>query len=781
MAMDMSSVSDRLGKGERVRVVLLDFSDPMHTIVHIAAMEDAFNLFSANMVTHYNNQPPTPYQPVVGEMVVGRFSMDSCWYRAEVLEVFCELKEAFLSYVDFGNKEQLPFTEIRALEEEFATTPIHGVCCALGGISASVGGQWQEEQLTVFVSCMARYLQQEGDMPTCTLLVDSVRDGKVWMDIVGEDLHSSLCQDLLPVLEGASSPTPVHTPDDAVPAQATVPVPDEKPAPRQPSPMAASSSSPVQLERVSLSVGEYLEVGIQDIESCHKFFVNGKKGEEDLTLLRERLTALCEGEEPGRPPLCQSVYAGDLVLVNFTLDDQWYRGQVERVSDDGTTCTVFFLDYGNKEEKSVASLRITPPQFLKLPAQAIRCCLAGVPCPAPKDVESRFFNLCLQTEAMVKVVEREGDSHTVDIIADNTSVITVLGLLSPTPPSQSVDVEDSLEKLPSPTQCPLLEGSYDDDSPPKALSPCPPSLEDVESQGMPSSPQPGEEAEGSVQGSPQGASTHPPQAASPHPSQGEGASPLPPQAASPYPPPVTEDRCEEPALTWDCLPVVGQEDGSVVDTLMTHMVSPANFFASHLSHYAAQYETGGLVAQLQEVNVTASALDCLPAVGELLCGLFEDEWYRCKVLDIVDQQVHVVFFDFGNEALLELSSLHPLSRQLCTDFPLATFRCCLDGVSPASGEGWDEDSVQEAHELMENRKLRLEVKGVTGEGVHRVKVAIMSLQGDTEPTEDLAQLLIQSGKAKSSTDPLKELDPQKEELQRKVAELQAKLAAMDSL
>lgn len=42
---------------------------------------------------------------------------------------------------------------------------------------------------------------------------------------------------------------------------------------------------------------------------------------------------------------------GQLCAARFTLDDQWYRAKVERVSD-GKSAHIFYIDYGNREVRS---------------------------------------------------------------------------------------------------------------------------------------------------------------------------------------------------------------------------------------------------------------------------------------------------------------------------------------------------------------------------------------------------------------------------------------------
>lgn len=59
--------------------------------------------------------------------------------------------------------------------------------------------------------------------------------------------------------------------------------------------------------------------------------------------------------------------------------------------------------------------------------------------------------------------------------------------------------------------------------------------------------------------------------------------------------------------------------------------------------------------------------------------LLSDAWYRCEVVEVMSPKVRVNFFDYGNEAVVELSELTPLPHTLCETYPLGTFRCSLHG------------------------------------------------------------------------------------------------------
>lgn len=59
---------------------------------------------------------PTSFIPRVGDLVSAKFSQDGAWYRAIIRKVSPGLKEAQVSFIDYGNKESVKFKDLRPLD-----------------------------------------------------------------------------------------------------------------------------------------------------------------------------------------------------------------------------------------------------------------------------------------------------------------------------------------------------------------------------------------------------------------------------------------------------------------------------------------------------------------------------------------------------------------------------------------------------------------------------------------------------------------------------------------
>lgn len=75
----------------------------------------------------YHKAPPTsekslPGAPKAGDLVAARFSEDREWYRAKIRRNDREAKKADVLFIDYGNSETLPWSELRPLNKDHATT-----------------------------------------------------------------------------------------------------------------------------------------------------------------------------------------------------------------------------------------------------------------------------------------------------------------------------------------------------------------------------------------------------------------------------------------------------------------------------------------------------------------------------------------------------------------------------------------------------------------------------------------------------------------------------------
>ncbi|KAH9499055.1 nuclease domain-containing protein [Bulinus truncatus] len=160
----------------------------------------------------------------------------------------------------------------------------------------------------------------------------------------------------------------------------------------------------------------YNRVIVTEVTDNLTFFAqnvdNGTNLEKLMDDLRQEMEA--------NPPLPGSYTArkGDLCIARFSQDDQWYRAKIEKI--EGSTATVLFIDYGNKEKTSVSGLCALPSNFRTLPPQATEYTLACVTVPndeeAKQDAVDALYNDILN-KTMLLNIEYRGGSGSPDFVS----------------------------------------------------------------------------------------------------------------------------------------------------------------------------------------------------------------------------------------------------------------------------------------------------------------------------------------------------------------------------
>lgn len=80
------------------------------------ALEELMGKFRAFHLSPQNSTAlPTP--PKAGDVVAAKFSEDGSWYRARIRRNDREAKSSEVVYVDFGNEEKVPWTNLRPLSQ----------------------------------------------------------------------------------------------------------------------------------------------------------------------------------------------------------------------------------------------------------------------------------------------------------------------------------------------------------------------------------------------------------------------------------------------------------------------------------------------------------------------------------------------------------------------------------------------------------------------------------------------------------------------------------------
>ncbi|XP_039927651.1 tudor domain-containing protein 1 isoform X2 [Hirundo rustica] len=179
---------------------------------------------------------------------------------------------------------------------------------------------------------------------------------------------------------------------------------------------------------VSLSIGDEFSGVVSHIQNPDTFFCQRMQNARQLAELEASLNEYC-GKFPGSPSFRPA--AGNVCCAQFT-DNLWYRAAVTAYASEDTVL-VDYMDYGNSDSLPLTRLRPIIPSLMDLPAQAIRCSLAGVKPPlgtwTSEDI-SYMKKLVKDKVLTVKVVDKESSRSVVELTdASGTPAVNISSLL----------------------------------------------------------------------------------------------------------------------------------------------------------------------------------------------------------------------------------------------------------------------------------------------------------------------------------------------------------------
>ncbi|XP_068081173.1 uncharacterized protein vret [Anabrus simplex] len=171
-----------------------------------------------------------------------------------------------------------------------------------------------------------------------------------------------------------------------------------------------SSNASAEKTAEDLPRGLYTEVKVVLAEGPLDYWVQLKSREQDVLDLLRELLSLDENS-----PVAD-LKVGELCACQF--EGIWYRARILTVSPD---LKVHYVDYGNTEVvQDSKALKCLPPQFLKLPDQAIRIQLAT-------GTSEKWKNLAEETTLFVKPSKVVGDLNVVHVQGETYDEQPIVG------------------------------------------------------------------------------------------------------------------------------------------------------------------------------------------------------------------------------------------------------------------------------------------------------------------------------------------------------------------
>lgn len=119
--------------GTTQKVVLSFYKSPSEFWLQLESDGEVLDDLLKNMATYYESKAAhQEFEAKVGMHCVARYTLDNGWYRVQILELLPDHAKVF--YVDFGNWDRVPLTELCLLAEQFASLPVQAFPCSTKGM-----------------------------------------------------------------------------------------------------------------------------------------------------------------------------------------------------------------------------------------------------------------------------------------------------------------------------------------------------------------------------------------------------------------------------------------------------------------------------------------------------------------------------------------------------------------------------------------------------------------------------------------------------------------------
>ena len=317
-----------------VRVVVSEVASHCEVYIHIASndVKELLMKIGTSLNTALSsNQTLISNPPPVESLCCAKFSADSHWYRAEVLE--SGDSSCLVRFVDYGNKETVCVGDILSCPVDFHQYPKVAIRCILHGLQDITSSE---------ADLVMQYLSEQtaGKFFSPDVVDGGDSDSTVFVSLRNDQGFSLVdeLQSLKLIKVGGESVSFVN-----------------------------------DLSKVQLPENEEFPMLIGEFFSPNKFYVQLGTVEN-----RRILSKINEGLNSANiKPLDSTPEKGTLCCARFSLDKQWYRAEVLSVNQGQVR--VFYVDYGNHDDTALNDLAYCPSSLSSLPLQAVECGLSGLP------------------------------------------------------------------------------------------------------------------------------------------------------------------------------------------------------------------------------------------------------------------------------------------------------------------------------------------------------------------------------------------------------------------
>nr|XP_020506867.2 tudor domain-containing protein 1 [Labrus bergylta] len=475
--------------------------------------------------------------------------------------------------------------------------------------------------------------------------IQGAHEGKALVDMIDEssDPQANVAELLTSAGFAAPAPAPVITSSEEQVSQTASSAEEPKVSPPACEPLKWFHT---ELPRDGRTVALLASV----VENPGEFYcrINNPTDHQRLIELGAELKQHCETEAAAFEPK-----VGEPCCAMFPGDGAWYRAMVKELSEDKVS--VNFVDYGYSMKVEKNHLRSITSKLLNLPFQSVHCWLQGVE-PQGSEWSSEallWFQTLVDGEQLsARVLSVTEQGYGLELESRGQNVAAAL-------------ISEQLAKAPGglPKETPAATGPADKQQ------------EEIEENKNIQ-----KEAQASNQ-----------TGAKETPSEGQTA------ALSDAPSFHVDWKTLELPLNENFQPYIAA------------IVNPCLFYLLCLS----QVDQLKLQEVMMELAVycsnkqisSSSAVLSRPVLGAACCAQFsaDNKWYRAVVLEVGENELSVIYADYGNTEKVPFSRILPITKHLL-QLPFQITRCTLTGKEHFPAE-WPEAVHQMFKSLLLNGVL----------------------------------------------------------------------------
>lgn len=371
------------GETLQVTVTYTETPDAMYVQKYNGAEYDDMLKILQQMLNVYTSKSGDQWQigwPYKDMVCAGRYSEDQNWYRALVKDVSAD-KSAKVLFVDFGNSEELPFSEIRRLPDHLSKLPKQAMKCRLAGIKPADQGEGWSNECGSFLNdnCFLhpyrmKVVETEGDKEpmSVVLYLPTPQEASSLNHQLVLSSHAALSTDAECLETGSVEPS---SPASNASTRASE---------------ADDSTSSINNEQGKLLFPQRLSYMPVDMPESNQFqflvtyvdkdcTISGfqpDKRDHSLADLMRHMQKICKGKDG--PSVTQDQLSfNQPCCAKYSTDNEWYRAQIVSFPTSSTVL-VDYVDFGNREEIPLRSISLNAA-FLDIPKQCIASKLEGLP------------------------------------------------------------------------------------------------------------------------------------------------------------------------------------------------------------------------------------------------------------------------------------------------------------------------------------------------------------------------------------------------------------------